>query len=103
MPHYENGIEAKVGDVVIGRGYNHKFNLVPKDGPHSEELVGVVVNVRPGDSCTLTVAYVEVTELPEKLDRWQIDTYRHALIISPMALYVQTEYGDTKGFRKVGS
>jgi hypothetical protein len=51
MPHYRDGTEAKVGDLVKGRGYNVKH-----------EIVGKVVNVRPGpdaqNGCTLSVAHV---------------------------------------------
>ena len=45
--HYANGREAAKGDLVRGRGYNVKH-----------EIIGKVVNLRPGPSCNLSVAYV---------------------------------------------
>lgn len=47
MPHYSDGTEAKIGDIVRGTGYNVKH-----------EIIGKVVNVRPGESCTLSIAHV---------------------------------------------
>jgi len=65
MPHYADGTPAQVGDVVRGTGYNIK-----------KEITATVTDVRPGDSCTLTVQFMEGTTLT-------------------------TEYGDTKVFTKV--
>lgn len=46
MPHYKDGTQAKVGDVVRGRGYNIKG-----------EIEGVILNVTPGtDKCNVVVA-----------------------------------------------
>lgn len=39
MPHYKDGTEAHVGDVVRGKTYNK-----------SEEVVGVLIEVTPGSS-----------------------------------------------------
>lgn len=47
MPHYKDGTEAKIGDQVIGRGYNVKH-----------VISGVVVSLTPGtDTCNLSVAH----------------------------------------------
>ena len=80
MPHYANGQEAKVGDVVIGKGYNV-----------SHIIIGKVVNVRPGDSCTLSVAHVDAQSL----------LYFAGDPAQPFAqCHVQPsiEYGDTRSF-----
>ena len=49
MPHYENGIEAELGDVILGKPYN------------TEHVVsGVVVSVTPGtETCNLQLVYSE--------------------------------------------
>lgn len=48
MPHYKDGTEAKVGDVVKGKGYNV---------PH--EIIGKLVHITPGDTaCNVVVAHV---------------------------------------------
>lgn len=47
MPHYKNGREAKLGDEVIGQGYNVKH-----------PITGVVIGIKPGaDTCNLTVVH----------------------------------------------
>jgi hypothetical protein len=52
MPHYANGQRAKVGDVVVGKGYNLKAD----DGT-LRRFVGVVLSVDEGAStCNLRVA-----------------------------------------------
>lgn len=40
MPHYADGTEAKVGDLVEGRGYNV---------PHP--IAGIIIGITPGESC----------------------------------------------------
>ena len=46
--HYSNGREAKIGDLVKGKGYNLKH-----------ELVGIVVQLKPGTAtCNITIATV---------------------------------------------
>jgi hypothetical protein len=46
MPHYRNGREAKLQDQVIGQGYNT-----------GHPISGVLVDIRPGPSCNVTVAH----------------------------------------------
>jgi hypothetical protein len=103
MPHYSDGTLAQVGDIVRGKGYNNKWNVSTRD--NWRELVGVVADVRSGDSCTLSVAYIEATELPERLEQWQVSAYRESTFVGSQpnvkALRVQIEYGDTKGFSKI--
>jgi hypothetical protein len=48
--HYANGREAKVGDLVRGKGYNFKH-----------EIIGIVVEAQPGlATCNCVVACVGV-------------------------------------------
>jgi hypothetical protein len=85
MPHYADGTEAKVGDIVRGTGYNVKH-----------EIIGKVVNVRSGESCTLSVAHVGKKTLVYVLDGDEIE--------SPFATVkvdAEIEYGDTQGFEKI--
>lgn len=88
MPHYKDGTEANVGDLVKGRGYNV---------PH--EIIGRVVNVRPGESCTLSVAYVGIkTKIFFEMCKDK-DVGRP---FEPCTVVADIEYGDTKGFEKIG-
>ncbi len=49
MPHYRDGTPAMAGDIVKGRGYNVKH-----------EIIGRVLRVTPGaETCNLQVACVE--------------------------------------------
>ena len=48
--HYKNGREAKVGDLVRGRGYNVKH-----------EIIGRLITAQPrASACNCTVAFVGV-------------------------------------------
>jgi len=47
MPHYKNGITAKVGDIVKGIGYNSKH-----------EIIGRVIALTVGNSCNVQVACI---------------------------------------------
>jgi NDP-sugar pyrophosphorylase family protein len=83
MPHYANGEEARVGDTVKGKGYNVKH-----------EIVGKVVNVRKGESCTLSVAYVgEKSKVMVPLGEDVNNSFQGGVTAT-----VDIEYGDTKGF-----
>lgn len=74
MPHYASGDEAKIGDMVKGRGYNVKY-----------EIVGMVTHVTPhSESCNIQVAHVI-----------RKDRDGH-----PIA-DIDIEYGETKAFEKV--
>lgn len=45
MPHYKDGTDAKVGDVVRGTTFNKKG-----------EVLGILVSITPGtDTCNATV------------------------------------------------
>lgn len=49
MPHYKDGQEAKVGDIVRGKGYNILH-----------EVTGPVVAVKPGDTCNIEVGVADL-------------------------------------------
>lgn len=90
MPHYSDGTEAKIGDIVKGIGYNVKH-----------EIIGKVVNVRPGESCTLTVA--TVTQKCPIFAAINPET-GEADLSKPFAgvhVVADLEYGDTKVFSKI--
>lgn len=85
MPHYADGVEARIGDVVKGHGYNVKH-----------EIIGKVVNVRPGESCTLSVAYVgESSQMRVLYGADPVAPF------APVTADAQIEHGDTKGFVKI--
>lgn len=74
MPHYKNGIEAKRGDVVKGKGYNV---------PH--EIQGILVGVEPGaDTCNVRVAWLKPVQVGDSI----VPT-------------VDIEYGQADAFEKV--
>lgn len=55
MPHYADGVEAKVGDIVRGKGYN-----VKDDNGELIEIVGVVLRVDSHASqCNITLLLPE--------------------------------------------
>lgn len=96
MPHYKDGTEAKIGDLVKGQGYNAKN----PDGT-AKTIVGTVVEVKAGQnkfgSCTLTVAYFG------RPASGSVYSYMPCVIdAAGNPLIVATEYGDTTTFEKVG-
>lgn len=51
--HYKNGREAKVGDLVRGKGYNFKH-----------EIIGILIAANPqSDTCNCTVATVGISKV----------------------------------------
>lgn len=85
MPHYKDGTEAKIGDLVKGKGYNV---------PH--EIIGRVVNIRKGDSCTLSIAYVGA-----KTPIYFNMNSEKDLPFADFTVIADVEYGDTKCFDKI--
>jgi hypothetical protein len=79
--------------MVQGKGYNY-----PK-------IVGTVIAVREGESCTLDVAFVTATTLPNTIsheDLWKYTGIGKQIAGSPAALIeTKIEHGDTKCFTKV--
>lgn len=101
MPHYKDGREAKIGDRVRGVGYNAEGKgYDPQRG-----IEGIVVEVRPGEDraggCTLTIAFLKAT----RYELYADGTARHHwanTVAAGIPLQVDTEYGDTVGFERVG-
>lgn len=100
MPHYADGQLAKIGDHVVGRGYNVK-----------EAISGIVVGViEDSESCNLRVAFLKPSDLRKA---HPTDSYNcakplgliggcgHTIVIDHIPLDVGMEYGDTKGFSKI--
>jgi hypothetical protein len=94
MPHYKNGELAQVGDLVKGRGYNVKH-----------EIVGKILSINQNsETCNLTVAHVIEQRLDPKMDPLlaardgasQGATYWDGVI-----LRVGVEYGQTDHFELV--
>lgn len=51
MPHYADGTEAHVGDIVKGKGYNQK-----DENGALKDIVAIVTGITPGtDSCNITL------------------------------------------------
>ena len=51
MPHYKDGTPAKVGDIVVGKGYNQK-----DDSGELATIAAIVVGISPGsDSCNVSL------------------------------------------------
>jgi len=85
MPHYKDGTEAKVGDLVKGKGYNV---------PH--EIIGKVVNVRQGENCTLSIAFVGIsTPIYAGVNDNLGTPFARCHVIADI------EYGDTNCFEKI--
>jgi hypothetical protein len=61
MPHYKDGTEAKVGDLIKGTGYNIKdYNNKPS------VIVGTLGRITPNtESCNLII----LTTVAQKLDK----------------------------------
>lgn len=92
MPHYADGSEARVGDLVKGKGYNV---------PH--EIIGRVVNVRPGESCTLSVAFVGArTPILFRHEPGAPAGNDHTRPFAVCHVVAEVEYGDTRCFEKIG-
>ena len=89
MVQYSDGAPAQVGDRVRGTGHNAQaLGYDPAIG-----IDGIVVDVsrKPNDPAPLTVAFLHT----------QTGRGSH-VVIHGHPLSVQTEYGDGKGFQKVG-
>jgi hypothetical protein len=100
MPHYADGHEARIGDIVFGTTYNRNGAVI----------LGTVISVTPGSSCNLVVAFVKTVVIPGKL----LDMYWYEAkkmldtsIMFPNPGGTQTvirpdyDYGETKSFTLV--
>ncbi len=59
MPHYRDGTEAKVGDLVRGVSYNRE----------KRQIVGTIIQITPGvETCNCMVAFASIKPLPKLPD-----------------------------------
>lgn len=85
--HYANGREAKKGDLVRGRGYNVKH-----------EIIGKVVNLRSGPSCNLSVAHVDFRSRVHFLASSELDTPSPDAPFAGVKVEADIEFGQTDQF-----
>ena len=105
MPHYKDGTETKIGDVVRGKGYNCK-----------DEFIGTVIGITPNSaSCSIQVAYIATVEIPPIIRREQIhfvgEAYARRCVgcgaqggeagSSLVAGMAKLEYGQCDAFEKI--
>ena len=93
MPHYKDGTEAKIGDVVKGRGYNVKH-----------EITGVLVGITPGsETCNVKVLTMTRTQ---HTNLAQVVWFNHEGKLEPIESYPlkvepTLEYGQADHFEKI--
>jgi hypothetical protein len=89
MPHYMDGSPAKIGDMVVGKGYNVPGNIT-----------GVVVGIVPdSESCNIRVAHILYREVPADYKPTDGErVYTHTYGQPGIALKIDIEYGETKQF-----
>ncbi len=85
--HYENGRKAKLGDLVRGKGYNVKH-----------EIIGKVVNLRARDCCNLSVAHVDASSNAFVGATPDLKVADLAQPFCPVMVQASIEYGETKAF-----
>lgn len=89
MPHYEDGTEAKLGDVIHGKPYNT---------PH--EVIGVVVGITPAqESCNLRVAFARKANGQDELHG--ATAFGDGATAPLVTVTLAKDYGETKDFRLV--
>lgn len=92
MPHYKDGTPAKYGDIVKGRGYNVKH-----------EIVGKVVGLTLGtNTCNIQVAHVDAESrmvLPVWPDQEIANKFKHADMTPEVKASI--EYGQCDAFEKI--
>lgn len=93
MPHYKDGKEARVGDLVKGVTYNRKGAV----------LVGTVLSVSAGtESCNCMVAFCTLRPLPAAPESvaWH-DVSKHPTVFvsgGQTMLVPDYDYGETRAF-----
>ncbi|MGA3113500.1 MAG: hypothetical protein ABSF90_03600 [Syntrophobacteraceae bacterium] len=92
MPHDRNGKLVEVGDIVMGRGYNVKH-----------DIIGPVLDVTAAGSCNLTVGIVKALPMTRAYGAkgllfttsYPADLNKFHLLVSDL------EYGATKDFEVI--
>lgn len=86
MPHYKDGTQARVGDIVRGKGYN-----VKDEKGNLKEIVGIVLSINPNvKACNLTLIIPH-----DAFGQFSSGSKYGAMILGA------TEYGQTDHFEKV--
>lgn len=98
--HYKDGTEAKVGDLVIGKGYN-----VKNEKGEPAVFVGTVIGLVPGAlSCNIRVAHAIAFEVTAGHPDYRVYAPRAGLKINnepecnPWAVEAGIEFGQTDQF-----
>lgn len=98
MPHYADGTQARVGDVVKGKGYS----LRDADG-NLREIVGSVVGIVPeSGSCNIRLLVMEQFTVPfgEPEQHKSVD-YVHTHGQPKQRISPTLEYGQCDHFTKI--
>ena len=92
--HYADGTEAKLGDVVVGKGYNIKDSA-----GHLKTISGVIHSLVPGaDSCNCQVLILQPVTQEHAASMYVHGHWRNTVLIGGK-LYLQTvEYGQCDHF-----
>lgn len=94
MPHYKDGTEAKVGDLVKGFGYNVKH-----------EIVGKVVQLTANsETCNIAVAHVgkdSPVMFNHEIEKVRDNVTGHTQLGYGVEVRPSVEYGAVKDFEKI--
>jgi hypothetical protein len=95
MPHYKDGTEAKVGDLVRGFGYNVKHEIIGK----------VIQLTKACPTCNIAVAYIGENSpllFNQSLEYARGDVTGHAQLGWGAVVLPNAEYGEAASFEKIG-
>jgi hypothetical protein len=88
MPHYKDGTEGKLRDTVMGQTYNMPY-----------PVIGVVVNIREGDSCNMDIAFSQLVENDYDVNVMAISCWdRQAQKSYRLPIGIRTDAGAMKDF-----
>lgn len=90
MPHYSDGTEARIGDLVVGKPYN-----TPR------VVAGVVMSVTPkAESCNLQVAFTDEVEIDKHYGALAAVPAQKGFVGDQTRVWLapKTDYGETKAF-----
>lgn len=94
MPHDKNGKLVEIGDIVMGRGYNLKH-----------DIIGPVIDVNSAESCNLTVGIAKFVPIGKAMGLQGLIVSQAIPRETSMSgelkqnlLTIQIEYGATKDF-----
>ena len=92
MPHYRDGTEAKVGDLVSGKSYNRNGKVI----------TGTVISITKGsESCNCRVAFVEEIDMEKVYGHISASVSSVGVSGEPLRrafFTVAEDYGETRAF-----